>query len=160
MRAKGGDFPRCRAFSLVEVVLALGVFGFVVLSIMGLFAVGLKTSRESEQEIQAATAAATLLETRRAAPTAALAGFAITTNALNQAYGPAWSGGVTNYINADGYLTNVSSAAYRIMCRAGTNAATGPDVAQVYVSLSWPPQADSSAAGADRYEITTYIRNR
>lgn len=160
MKAKGGEIGGSRAFSLVEVVLALGVFGFVVLSIMGLFAVGLKTSRESEQEIQAATTAALLLETRRAAPVAELAKFAISTNALNQAYGPAWSGGATNYINADGYLTNATNAAYRITCQAGTNAATGPDVAQVYVLLTWPPQADSSAAGADRYEITTYIRNR
>jgi hypothetical protein len=48
------------------------------------------------------------------------------------------------------------SAAFRVACNAGTNAATGPKLAQVYLLLTWPPQAPLTNASG-RYEILTYV---
>jgi len=42
-----------RGFSLVEVVLALGVIAFAVVGIMGLFAVAMKSAQESQRETRA-----------------------------------------------------------------------------------------------------------
>jgi len=148
------------AFSLIEVVIALGIFSFAAVAILGLFAVGLKSSKESEGEIQAASTASMLIEVRKAAPTAGLGNFAISTNALTQAYGPAYTGNATNYIGLDGQITNSTAAAYRITCQAGTNAMTGPGVSQIYLMLSWPPQAAVNADNAGRYELITQIPNR
>ena len=49
----GRSFAACRAergFSLVEVSLALGLVAFVLLALMGLFVVGLNSSRDSSME--------------------------------------------------------------------------------------------------------------
>ncbi len=43
-----------RAFSLVEMVLALGVISFALVGIMGLFPVAMKSAQESQQETRAA----------------------------------------------------------------------------------------------------------
>ncbi|GAT31837.1 Verru_Chthon cassette protein B [Terrimicrobium sacchariphilum] len=144
-----------RAFSLVEVVLALGICAFVLVALIGLFSTGLRTGRESEEQVQAANLASQILATRLAAPTTSsnLNNFAIPLTALTNSYGDVYasSGGL---VGLDG-RTN-STPAYRIVCRAGTNAQTGPRLAQVYVMLSWPYQASISNA-AGRYEALTYV---
>jgi type II secretory pathway pseudopilin PulG len=144
-----------RAFSLVEVVLALGICAFVLVALIGLFSTGLRTGRESEEQVQAANLASQILATRLAAPTTSsnLNNFAIPLTALTNSYGDVYasSGGL---VGLDG-RTN-STPAYRIICRAGTNAQTGPRLAQVYVMLSWPYQASISNA-AGRYEALTYV---
>lgn len=48
------------AFSLVEIAIALGIFAFCLLAIMGLFTAGLKTERISQDEEGATTALASL----------------------------------------------------------------------------------------------------
>lgn len=50
-----------RAFSLVEVVLALGVAAVAFTAIMGLFPLGLDVSRETQEETQAALIAQSIL---------------------------------------------------------------------------------------------------
>jgi type II secretory pathway pseudopilin PulG len=152
---------RTRAFSLVEVVLAIAICSFVLVAILGLFTTGLQSTKESEEEIQAANLAATLISLRTATPTntiSALPNFAIPASAMTQAYGGAYTGGVsTNYVGTDGQtLTSSANAAYMITCQAGTNSVTGSGISQVYLMLSWPPQVPSSSA-AGRYELTTFI---
>jgi type II secretory pathway pseudopilin PulG len=66
------------AFTLVEVVIALGVFAFAMVAIIGLFSLGMTTSRQSSDQIQASNLASLLLATRRASPTnSAIANFPI-----------------------------------------------------------------------------------
>ncbi len=62
-------FAKTCAFSLVEVVVSLGVFSFAMVAILGLFSLGLTTSKGSSDQIQAANLASLLLATRRASPT-------------------------------------------------------------------------------------------
>lgn len=47
---------RSRAFSLVEVVISIGIVGFVILAILGLLSLGLQTSRESSKDTALALA--------------------------------------------------------------------------------------------------------
>jgi uncharacterized protein (TIGR02598 family) len=53
--------PRLFGFSLVEVVLALGVIGFAIVAILGVFPVGLKTSHSAQDETRAAEIAQDIL---------------------------------------------------------------------------------------------------
>lgn len=56
---RGSSANRCvglvlrgrRAFSLVEVVLALGIVAFVMVSVLGLMSVGIKANKESAEDI-------------------------------------------------------------------------------------------------------------
>jgi type II secretory pathway pseudopilin PulG len=56
------------AFSLVEVVLALGVIGFALLAIIGLLPIGLQSGRASIQETRANHLAEQIFSTLRSQP--------------------------------------------------------------------------------------------
>lgn len=162
-------FPQKRdgitAFSLVEVVLAIGICSFALVAVLGLFTTGLQSNQKSEQGIQAANLASMLIAMRTASPTNAIPNlpkFAIPTSVMTGPYTNAYtssSGGnsLTNYVGLDGQTTNSSGAAYLISCRAGTNSLTGSGLAQVYLMLSWPPQLDPANANAGRYEVIAQI---
>ncbi|HSI84089.1 MAG: hypothetical protein ACAI35_16045 [Candidatus Methylacidiphilales bacterium] len=145
-----------RAFSLVEVVLALGIFAFVLVALAGLLGIGLQTSRDSEDQIQAANLASLLISTRTASPTHSITNFAIPAAAMTNLYGDVYLG-AASYVGFDGKLTNAPNAAYQITCRAGTNTATGSRMTQVYLMLSWPAQLNPADGNAKRYELLTYI---
>jgi uncharacterized protein (TIGR02598 family) len=150
---------RMAAFTLVEVVLALAVCSFAVIAILGLFSMGLQSTRESAQDIRAANLATTLISLRTATPTndiASLPNFAIPTTAFTNTYGPAYGTSSTSYVGSDGQTTNMANAAFMITCKAGTTPVTGTGLSQVYLMLSWPPQAPAAAAEG-RYELTTEI---
>ncbi len=153
-----------QAFSLVEVVVALAISVFVLVVLLGLYGTGMRVNRDSEARIQAANLASLIISSRIAAPTNTvnLPNLAIPSAAVTRAFTNAYAGNqLTNYIGADGMLTTAAQAAYVVSCKAGTNQVTGPNVAQVYLMLSWPVQVSPTNAGAsDHYEVTTYIRFR
>ncbi|MGB8356031.1 MAG: type II secretion system protein [Chthoniobacteraceae bacterium] len=155
-----GCFAGASAFSLIEVVIALGIFIFALVAIDGLFFVGLNANKSSSEQIQAANVASLLISTRRALPTNAIANFALPP--LNVAY-------PTNaiYVNAvatDGTVgTATSIPAYDLFYQGGTNATTGAHLAQVHLLLSWPPAAAGTGTAtpsnnpSTRFEMTTQI---
>jgi type II secretory pathway pseudopilin PulG len=53
----------CGAFSLVEVVLALGVISFAIVAILGVFPIGLSTSHSAQDETRAPQIAQTIFAT-------------------------------------------------------------------------------------------------
>lgn len=57
-----------RAFSLIEIVLALAVMSFALVGILGLFPVAMGAARESQQETQAAFIARTIYNDLLSAP--------------------------------------------------------------------------------------------
>lgn len=144
------------AFSLVEVVLSLGICAFVLVAMMGLFSTGLRASRESEEQVQAANLASQILASRLASPSNPSPALAIPAAALTNTFADVF-GGTETYIGLDGLTTtDADAAAYRMVCRAGTNALTGPRLAQIYLLLTWPPQAAPTQASG-RYETLTYV---
>ena len=149
--------PRRRgeaSFSLIEVAFALGICTVGIVSLIGLFSTGIKAGRESQDEIQAANLVSYLVAVRSAAPTNAVSHFPIPALAARP-YADLSAGDV--YIGLDGSQTNATAAAYRLVCRSGTNALTGPGLAQLYVMLSWPPSLDPAHPAAKRYDLLTYI---
>lgn len=142
-----------RAFSLVEVVMALGICTFVLVALIGLFRVGLGSSHESEERMGAANLVSQITTMILASPTN---GIIIPASAMTNSYADPFSGQI-KYVGYDGKLVaSATSAAYRITCRAGTNTATGTKLAQVYLMLSWPPQAGLTNA-AGKYETFTCV---
>jgi len=70
------------AFSLIEIVLALGIISFALVGIMGLFPVAMKSAQESQRETRATQIAQQIFSDLKAVPgTNRLV--AITTNILN-----------------------------------------------------------------------------
>ena len=47
------SLPRQRGFSLIEVVMALGIIGFSLVALIGLLPVGLNTQKKSSEEARA-----------------------------------------------------------------------------------------------------------
>ncbi|HEY8965438.1 MAG TPA: hypothetical protein VIM58_03275 [Candidatus Methylacidiphilales bacterium] len=142
---------KAAAFSLIELVFALGICSVGIIAVLGLFMSGIQTNRKSQDQIQAANLASLLVSVRSSSPTNAIARFAIPP--LDVAYAA-----TTNDIGYDGTIAaTASEAVYRIVCEAGTNALTGPGLAQVHLTLSWPPQESARTPSTKRYDILTYI---
>jgi len=144
------------AFTLVEVVVALGIFSFAIMAIVGLFVVGLNTNKESSDQIQAANFASLLISSRRALPTSVIANFALPP--LNAPYSAAGTY-LTNSLGvaADG-TTNVGAPAYNLFYQAGTNSVTGPHLALVHLVIWWPLAAVPPTNNpGGRYELSTQV---
>jgi uncharacterized protein (TIGR02598 family) len=64
------DAKRCGipAFSLIEVALALGIFSFAVVAILGTISVALDSTRDSEMRLRAAHAGSAIIGTVKANP--------------------------------------------------------------------------------------------
>jgi Tfp pilus assembly protein PilV len=144
-------------FSLVEVVLALGICTFVLVALIGLFSSGWKMGRESEDQVQAANLASQIIALRVVSPTnGPTTTAAIPYTKMKQAYGNAYDS-ADKFVGFNGeLLPDAAGAAYRIACNVGTNVSTGSQVSQVYLRLTWPPQAAATNA-AGRYEVCTYV---
>jgi Tfp pilus assembly protein PilV len=146
------------AFSLVEVVLALAVASFAVISLIGLFAYALETTQESTQALLAANAAASILAVDRASPTNAMANACplprLDRGASNFILSP-YSLITALYLTSSGQVTNnVNFASYGFLYSVTPNAKTS--ASQVYMMLYWPPQA-SPTNSTGKYEISTEV---
>jgi type II secretory pathway pseudopilin PulG len=151
-----------RAFTLVEVVLSLGIFIFAAFGLIGLLAVGLQTNQDSKQQLQAATIAEALCSTRRAAPTNDFTTSTVQPNfplppfnvAANNFSSP-------TYLTWDGLTTNAASARFALLYKITPtfysvptgNATTG--VSTVYLCFYWPAQAASTNTTVGHFEVTS-----
>ena len=148
-----GYFAAASAFSLIEVVIALGIFIFAMVAINGLFFVGLDANKSSSEQIQAANVASLLVSTRRSLPINVITNFALPP--LNVAY----SGTTVPGVATDG--TTTGTPAYDLFYQGGTSAVYGPHLAQIHILLSWPPSASASPTPSNnpstRFEVTTQI---
>lgn len=142
------------AFSLVEVVVALGIFSFVLVTITGLLSLGLNTNKQSSDQIQAADLASLLLATRRASPNTVIANFAIPPLASSTSV---QSNAAPIQVSVDGTTTVGGLSAsdiYNLNYLISPGAT--PHVAVVHLLLWWPSTA-SSPPSDSMYEITTQI---
>ena len=147
------------AFTLVEVVIALGIFIFALVAIGGLFFVGLNINKESSEQIQAANLASLLISTRRAIPVDPLG----TPNPLgNFALPPLNAPTSGNYkmgVADDGTVGSATgSPAYNLFYQVSTNAVAGAHLAQVHLLLWWPATLTTPPNNpSSRYELTTLV---
>jgi type II secretory pathway pseudopilin PulG len=159
---------KTKAFSLVEVVVALAIFIFAGFALIGLLSVALKNSRDSKEQLQAANISEYICATRRATP---LTDFTVSANQpgfpLPVLYSPAWAGQnyTTNNFAAptlltwDGVTTSSQANArfgmvFNIISATNYVAKVSPGVATVYLSIYWPAQAQPGTS-AGHFELTT-----
>lgn len=147
------------AFTLIEVVVALGIFTFAIVAIAGLFVVGISTNKDSSDQIQASNIASLLISTRRALPTNAIANFALPP--LNVAYSASGTF-LTNTLGVAPDGTTNGTPAYNLYYQMGTNfvtgATTGAHLSLVHMILWWPPSANLPTNNpGGRYELTTEV---
>jgi type II secretory pathway pseudopilin PulG len=135
-----------RAFSLVEVVLALSVATFAILAIVSLLPAGIKSTKDSLDETRALSVLNEVVSDRQATPfqsSSTLFGLPALTNTL-----------VSPITNSFGVLPNhqstatLSQALYKVTCIETPPAAGRLDPYQLYVKVSWPAAGTGPAAGA------------
>lgn len=149
--------PRRRGFSIVEVVLAIGVFALVVLPIVGLLGMGLSGNRSSDRLIDAANITAQIVSLRRAAPFHAFSTeWRFVLPPLNTADEEPVED--SRLIAQDGSVAgSPDDVRYACAFRIARDE-TQPDLYLVRVRLSWPPAAASSTgARGDHFETSTAI---
>lgn len=147
-----------KAFSLVEVTLALGVAAFVLVAILGLLSNGIQMSHQSKAELQSAQVASSLLAIRRAAPTLELPDcpLPILTNAVP----------TLQSLLLDRAGRKVSSLDKGYYSMFYTIEPLGGRTARVYLSLTHPPVPNAAegyraiSKAEEFYETTTYVRLR
>ena len=137
-------------FSLVEVVMAVGIVAFCLLAIVGLAGVGMKVNRDSVEEMKATMVGSKLLQLRRYFPTntdnaAGTLPFGSVRTA-DPASGTDFS---TNYVTADGQQCAATNAAYRVLYRIQPNPASRSST--VALRVEWPAQSPSSVASATEF---------
>ncbi len=148
-----------RAFSLIEVVLALAVFVFAGFAMIGLLTVGLQGNRDSEEQLQAATIAEQICSTLRSTPASnftsssyPMLGFPIP-NITNSV------GLTTNYLTWDGLQTNQTYARFGMLYRV--NASTNyvplatPGTSTLYLYIYWPALASPNNSASGHFELTS-----
>lgn len=138
-------------FSLVEVVLAFGILAFAITALLGAFAVGMHSDRESIEELQATHIMQTMIAERRAAPALA------DTNFLLPALTNASSRGSSDPVSLNEIgrpLSGSRTGKYGLVYRVTPNAATNS--AAVYCAIYWPGQGVPAQAQG-RVEMATRI---
>ncbi len=134
------------AFSLVEVVLALGVAVFALIGIIGLLPLGIKSTGESVDESRAVDILTSMIADRQATPYAA----------TSKIYGlPALTGssgavtgtnvfGITGQDSSSG--SDLTKARYQISYVITSPASGRPDPYLIWFRVTWPALNSSESA--------------
>jgi len=158
-----------RAFSLVEVVLALGVIAFALVGIMGLFPVAMRSAQESQRETRATLIAQQIFSDLRAftgtnrlivrGPSAADASSLITNFSLagNTNFFLSYDAngiGRTDQISTGAFSGSIPDAAFLANVVVDTN--TGiPNLSRIQATVEAPAAAPS--ANRSKYTFVTLM---
>jgi Tfp pilus assembly protein PilV len=148
-----------RGFSLIEVVIALGICSFAIVAILGMFSVGYRTENEASGEFNAANLASLIIAQRRADP---LNTNSSGVNPALPALGTASTG--SEKVGWDGQKSTAADAPYLLSYSINTSpnslsgVGTPTNVAVVSLSLSWPAAAKATSKAVSRYEMVTEVQ--
>lgn len=148
-------------FSLVEVVVALGIITFCVVAILSLFSLGLRNARDSESEIRAGNLALSLIGRMRAAPRADLTSQGFLFGPLTNGGGPLFSVSPTApwYLKGDGTRASDANSAMNSNGYALTaDGAFDPTnkIATISFTMWWPAAAALTNASG-KYRVSTFV---
>jgi prepilin-type N-terminal cleavage/methylation domain-containing protein len=152
-----------RAFSLIEVVLALAVIAFAITGIMGLFPVALRSALESQRETRATLIAQQIFSDLRASPSTNLllaTGTNLSSTGSFVTPPPSLSNAWTHVISfSDDGLPIANGATPNAIYVANISATPNlpvPGLTRVQVDVEAPPQASST--NRSRYTFLTLLR--
>jgi type II secretory pathway pseudopilin PulG len=141
LRRRQGSFYRLRsaAFSLIEVVLAIGVASFGVLAVVALLPAGIKSAKDSLEETSALDIVSEVVADRQASPLQQVSRVYSLPALTNTLTVP-----VTNYFgitDANQMSTQLNQARYRIDYVVYPPANGTLDPYQIWLKVSWPAQS-------------------
>jgi len=154
-----------RAFSLVEVVIAIAVLSFCLVVVTAMLGEGLSNNQDSSRRLQQADIASLLLSTRRAAPTNPnLTNFALPVLGATNGLGQVTVAATTNYakVQIDG-TTNAAAQGVFNLRYIITPSGARNNIANVDLVLWGPPTLAASGLTlptnnpASYYELMTQV---
>ncbi len=162
---------RRKAFSLVEVVLALGVVGFSVVAIFSLFPVGLKSALESRRETRANYLAEQIISDLRASPFTsasilyrktdgqldALSSFSLA-SPTTVVLGCDEKENILQSLSSTDYTSGVRNSTVEYLVQVKVEPTAFANLSQISVEVSAP--AEAPLAGRSRYGFFTLIGRR
>jgi len=158
-----------RAFTLIEVTLALGVAVFCLTTVFGLLPVGLTSNQASLEQTMAGNISSGIVSDLRCPPVSGLTprfGFLIPTPVTSGNGSPIGANALhTIYFASNGSVTSVGSAgssAPVFRATVGFGAPLQRNATPVRVLISWPALSNSNAQGwptnyAGSYEVDTTL---
>jgi uncharacterized protein (TIGR02598 family) len=164
-------YSRQYGFSLVEIVLALGIISFVLVAIFGLFPVGYGNAMESRRETRAAYLAEQIINDLRSTPfnnasilyvgsdgvLDALLPLDLSVNGV-RALACNGQNAVVREIGETAYADGVSGDDVEFLARVRVNATGFDDLSEVSVEVSAPATAPLS--GRSRHSFATLVKAR
>lgn len=156
------------AFSLVEVVLALGIISFAIVAILGVMPVGLGTGRAAQDDTRAVQLAQTLLDGMASQAQAKFSAIAVPVSSgspapldLSQSTSNPATPAVALYASNDGQLSDSPTAAAYSVKIITNNAPPGFESGSanaVTINVAWPVGAPAAKQTLRSYSrvITKY----
>ena len=145
-----------RAFTLVEVTLALGIAVFCLVVVFGLMNVGMNTSAGSIEQTNASNIVCAVAADLRAAPTPATVGNSVTSALYNLQIPPNQTSGSTpappsnptdsRTLDANGQITTATG---RYQLDVWAMPSVSRDATRVRIMMSWPPKAQVPAGSVE-----------
>lgn len=138
-------------FSLVEVVLALGIVSFALVALLGLGSVGMNLQKNSARLSRATEMAGSAISVRRLSPTNTILGWPI--DAVTNY--PAAASTNWGYLGKDGRVTaSATDAVFRYQLGGRYD----PDARCAFFDLLlWWPAERATPAGAEQFRAVTMI---
>lgn len=144
-----------RGFSLVEVVIAIGITSFCLIAIFGLLPVGINATNNSVRQTAASGLGTSILED--------LVTLAASTNSIASRYGltfPTNGPAQTNelFLSEDGEITSLALANYRATLVLSPDTTSSAHPVFCRVMITWPAQANvEQKQYAGSYEAVTTL---
>ena len=136
------------AFSLVEVVVALGIFTFCITVLLGLIPVGLKSARSVSEEANAVHIASSVFGLWQVIPTNFTTSALTISNVFTNIGTVGAAGSSTNYFDSAGVQVNgLNNASLAMFYRATSLGAAVPGGWDVELRFQWPARSASNAPG-------------
>lgn len=138
-----GSGSRLKAFSLVEVALALGVAAFALVAIFGLLPVGINTNYSSIQQTAATNIATAIIADLQNAPNAAAIAANPSLESKSQRYGiDVAASSATLYLGESGNIQpSAATSRYKVTVTLSQPAAGKKSATTGIVKIAWPPAA-------------------
>jgi type II secretory pathway pseudopilin PulG len=131
-----------RAFSLVEVTLALGIAGFALVAIFGLLPIGITSSQNTIEQTAAAGMARAIMADLRATPPSRTSSAAYKINIPNAGSGTTASQQILLREDASVDVTTPRGAYTRYLAYVTFNSSLPHSAVNVRVLITWPAGGD------------------
>jgi uncharacterized protein (TIGR02598 family) len=143
--------PSNAAFSLVEIVIAIGIASFSLISMLGLLPVGLSNTHTATTQ----TGAMNLMTALSADIRTATSG----SSSIRFGINPTKTSAQTLYFDESGNVTDLqnSNARYKVMIQAVWQPSSNETVNRI--TITWPPQAPASNVMGSADAVVSYYQD-